>query len=36
MMLRRDYLPVAGTLAQKALALNPNLPMAHLLLAKSG
>src|SRR6201996_6900188 len=34
MMLRRDYLPVADTFAQKALAFNPNLPMAHLLIGQ--
>ena len=34
MMLRRDYLPVADSFAQKALLLNPNLPLAHLLLGQ--
>jgi tetratricopeptide (TPR) repeat protein len=34
MMLRRDYLPVADTFAQKALALNASLPMAHLLIGQ--
>jgi tetratricopeptide (TPR) repeat protein len=34
MMLRRDYLPVAGSFGQKALSLNPSLPLAHLLLGQ--
>jgi tetratricopeptide (TPR) repeat protein len=34
MMLRRDYLPMAETFAQKALILNPALPMAHFLLGQ--
>ncbi len=34
MMLRRDYLPIADTFAQKALQLNPRLPMAHLLVGQ--
>jgi predicted Zn-dependent protease len=34
MMLRREYLPTAESTAQKALTLNPNLPMAHLLLGQ--
>src|SRR5271163_1349646 len=34
MMLRRDYLPVADSFAQKALSLNPNLPLAHLLVGQ--
>ncbi len=34
MLLRRDYLPVAEESARKALALNPNLPQAHFLLAE--
>lgn len=34
MMLRRDYLPVADSFAQKALSLNPSLPLAHLLLGQ--
>ncbi len=34
MMLRRDYLPVADSYAQKALAIDPNLPMAHLLIGQ--
>jgi tetratricopeptide (TPR) repeat protein len=34
MMLRRDYLPVADSFAQKALTLSPNLPMAHLLIGQ--
>ena len=36
MMLRRDFLPVADSFAQRALSLNPNLPLAHLLLDRSG
>src|SRR5580698_3941372 len=34
MMLRREYLPIADTYAHKALSLNPNLPLAHLLLGQ--
>jgi tetratricopeptide (TPR) repeat protein len=34
MLLRRDYLPVAEESARKALALNPSIPQAHLLLAE--
>src|ERR1700761_8053208 len=34
MMLRRDFLPIADTFAHKALELNPNLPMAHLLVGQ--
>src|ERR1700683_2984064 len=34
LMLRRDYLPVADTFAEKAIALDPNLPMAHLLIGQ--
>ena len=35
MLLRQDYLPVAEKAARKALALNPTLPRAHLLLGES-
>jgi tetratricopeptide (TPR) repeat protein len=34
MLLRRDYLPIAEESARKALALNPGLPQAHLLLGE--
>ncbi len=34
MMLRRGYLPVADSFAHQALALNANLPMAHLLIGQ--
>ena len=34
MLMRRDYLPVAEESARKALALNPALPQAHLLLGE--
>jgi tetratricopeptide (TPR) repeat protein len=34
MLLRRDYLPIAEESARKALALNPALPQAHLLLGE--
>jgi len=34
MMLRRDYLPVAQQFAAKALELDPQLPLAHLLLGE--
>jgi tetratricopeptide (TPR) repeat protein len=34
MLLRRDYLPIAEESARKALALNPALPRAHLLLGE--
>jgi predicted Zn-dependent protease len=34
MMLRREYLPVADSFAHKALSLNPNLPLAHLLIGQ--
>jgi tetratricopeptide (TPR) repeat protein len=34
MELRREYLPIAETSARKALALNPGLPRAHLLLGE--
>jgi tetratricopeptide (TPR) repeat protein len=34
MLMRREYLPVAETSARKALALNPSLPRAHLLLGE--
>lgn len=34
MLLRREYLPIAQSSAEKALALNPSLPMAHLLLGQ--
>ena len=34
MLLRRDYLPVAEESVRKAIALNPALPRAHLLLGE--
>lgn len=34
MMLRREYLPIALSYAQKALQLNPSLPLAHELLGE--
>ncbi len=34
MLLRREYLPVAQEFAQKALALDPQLPLAHALLGE--
>jgi predicted Zn-dependent protease len=34
MELRREYLPIAEASARKALALNPGLPQAHLLLGE--
>jgi predicted Zn-dependent protease len=34
MFLRRDYLPIAEDSARKALALDPDLPMAHLLVGE--
>ncbi len=34
MLLRREYLPVAQSYAEKALALNPSLPLAHELLGE--
>ncbi|WP_263382550.1 tetratricopeptide repeat protein [Granulicella arctica] len=34
MLLRRDYLPVAQDFAQKALAIDPQLPLAHALLGE--
>ena len=34
MFLRRDYLPIAEDSARKALALDPDLPLAHLLLGE--
>jgi predicted Zn-dependent protease len=34
MLLRREFLPVAQEYAQKAVALDPNLPLAHLLLGE--
>ncbi|QMV18622.1 tetratricopeptide repeat protein [Granulicella sp. 5B5] len=34
MLLRREYLPVSQSFAQKALAINPNLPLAHELLGE--
>jgi predicted Zn-dependent protease len=34
MLLRRDYLPVAQQFAEKALELDPQLPLAHLLLGE--
>jgi len=34
MFLRRDYLPIAEGSARKALALDPNLPLAHLLMGE--
>ena len=34
MLLRRDYLPVAQQFAAKALELDPQLPLAHLLLGE--
>jgi tetratricopeptide (TPR) repeat protein len=34
MFLRRDYLPIAEGSARKAIALNPNLPLAHLLMGE--
>ena len=34
LFLRRDYLPIAEESARKAVALNPNLPLAHLLIGE--
>ena len=34
MLLRREYLPVAQTFAEKAIALDPGLPLAHELLGE--
>lgn len=34
MLLRREFLPVAQEYAQKAVALDPSLPLAHLLLGE--
>jgi len=34
MLLRREYLPVSQTFAQKAIALDPTLPLAHELLGE--
>ncbi len=34
MLLRREYLPVSQSFAQKALEINPNLPLAHELLGE--
>ncbi len=34
MLLRREYLPVAKEFAEKAIALDPNLPLAHQLLGE--
>jgi predicted Zn-dependent protease len=34
MLLRREYLPVAQSYAEKALTLNPSLPLAHELLGE--
>jgi tetratricopeptide (TPR) repeat protein len=34
LFLRRDYLPIAEESARKAIALNANLPLAHLLLGE--
>jgi len=34
MLLRREYLPIAEASARKALALNPGIPRAHLLLGE--
>ncbi|CAN5504957.1 hypothetical protein BH10ACI4_BH10ACI4_10440 [soil metagenome] len=34
MLLRREYVPVAQEFARKALALNPDLPLAHQLLGE--
>jgi len=34
MLLRREFLPVSQEFAQKAVALDPNLPMAHFLLGE--
>jgi predicted Zn-dependent protease len=34
MLLRREFLPVAQEYAQKAIALDPSLPLAHLLLGE--
>jgi tetratricopeptide (TPR) repeat protein len=34
MFLRRDYLPIAEDSARKALSIDPNLPLAHLLMGE--
>jgi predicted Zn-dependent protease len=34
MLLRREYLPIAGEFARKALELDPQLPLAHALLGE--
>jgi predicted Zn-dependent protease len=34
MLLRREFLPIAQEYAQKAIALDPSLPLAHLLLGE--
>src|SRR5258708_39099618 len=34
MLLRREFLPIAQEFAQKATTLDPNLPLAHLLLGE--
>jgi predicted Zn-dependent protease len=34
MLLRREYMPVSQSFAQKALEINPNLPLAHELLGE--